>query len=719
MVGGVRRGWGQSPLRCVLAVLITLLAVACPLRADSPEVQLLTFEVDQSRWAFRSGAPMPLRLKVTNASPGILEGILDLQFRNSTGVPLAAIRLPDQVYSTGRRDVDYLIPLQAGNLDQVITVSCAFHARSGEEFVSEGMLVLPNRRSFVVPMVVADVNRRLTDDFSWLSLESYCPANSVNADIFPMVTLMPRYTGADMPRDPLKHMAHDIVVIHADGFRSLQSTQIQALEAWLRGGGSAFVQLGAGTLSAEQQGFIDRLVSRQSDLLSTEFEGRTLIPVMAQGRYAKIRTGFGCVVLTTERSWAAANPRDRLEVFGFLWRIQNRQMESLRNTGKFTLEPIRKEVRERWAEYARSYPQPGNPYAVGAVAPALEDNQDAESIEQNEVLQRWGEMLLDVRQFRYFSMFHKMMPKDVRVVPVWLLSAILLAYIVVIGWGDYLVLGRLKRRRWTWFTFPATTLLVTLLTIGTAKGYLGSTNELSVVEFRDIADDGQIARVQRFELHFPSSSARIAIPLNEVVFTPLPVGSDTARGGEVSPLTSRFVSIQGVPTLHAEAIQELSQWRPQLNRMVSFPRHLQGPFSEADLPPCDSWSNPDVQQKVKEIIHKAIPQALMFRLYRHPRDSIRSVGDAAGESDDVRLSADLADECTCPSGEAGQFMRGIHTLFDEISPSADIGLEDTTAVTPGHPVLCVSVREPTGELVIYRWVMNSGSKENAFVPRTP
>ncbi len=68
--------------------------------------------------------------------------------------------------------------------------------------------------------------------------------------------------------------------------------------------------------------------------------------------------------------------------------------------------------------------------------------------------------------------------------------------------------GKIKKRRLTWFTFPIATLAITLLTIGTAKGYLGSSIEHNRVILRDVTEDGLICREQQFDLYFQGSTAR-------------------------------------------------------------------------------------------------------------------------------------------------------------------------------------------------------------------
>jgi hypothetical protein len=655
----------------------------------------IQFEVDQSNWAMRVGAPVPLKLKIICSSPGIMEGNLAIQVSDSIGATIAQILIPDCVYSPGRMEVEYLLPIQSHAVQGTLGITCFFREKSGALYVSTGQITLPSRRSFVVPIVRGADSAESADDFAWLMLERWCPKHTTRTGFAPLLTLTPRIRGADLPQDALKHLPHDIVVVEAGGYRELLGPQVRALEDWVQGGGALFLQIGQDELSTEQQAFLDRLTAKNPNVLDDVVEETTLVPVIAGSAGAPIEYGFGQVWLTTERSWAGATEADRIAALGFLWRLRQEHRDALKQSGILSLNPARNERQTGWDQYGRTY-------NGGGYSPDYTMSMN----ESDQVLNKWSHILEKDRSPRPGEMIEALMPRDVQAVPVWLLSSMTLVYIAAIGFGDYIVLGQIKRRRWTWFTFPAMTLLVSLLSISTAKGYLGTSQELSVVEFRDVAEDGTICRVQRFELLFRSSSGRSVTKLDNAAFTPVarqaprnqysqqypPNGSDSSE--------AQMVVIDGNPTAQATVTQQIEQWKPQLNRTVTFPRDQMAPLTLPTPGPGVKYSSPPFAKELETKIRESLPNVIGHVF--HSDQGVFALSSRINDQEWMTCQQ-LMNSCQQPSLNGNQTSSGLFTLFHQISPSADTGLVDLVIATPGHEVLCVAVREANNALVIYRW----------------
>lgn len=670
-----------------LAALWAILCVHSLSYSQDQARQPLVFEVDQVAWAMRAGAPVPLRLKITCSAPGIMEGDLRIQIGDGFGSTIALLQIPDQTYSAGRLEVVYLLPIQSHHVQGSLVVKCFFQDKQGPVYSSSGQLILPSRRSFVVPIVHGPrADQGTGDDFAWLMLEHWCPKNLSRPSSSPMLTLTPRIRGTDLPQDAIKHLPHDIVVVEASGFTDLSGPQVRALDTWVKGGGSLFLQIGQQELSTEQQAFLDRLTAKTPAVLDDVIEGTKLIPVIRGRTAAPLEYGFGQVWLTTERSWEKATEADRIAACVHLWRLKLTHRDELERTGQLSLKPARTLQKSQWN---RTYRGQFN-------ADGTDDT----------VLAAWEDQLNKSFSARPGEMIEALMPKDVQAIPVWLLGSIIGVYIIAIGYGDYTVLGKLKRRRWTWFTFPAMTLAVSLLFIGTAKGYLGSGQELSVVEYRDVADDGTISRVQRCELLFRSSSGRSVTSLNNVAFTPVArqAPGDPYNRNRGQSIDSQMVMIEGNPTDKASAIQQIEQWKPQLNRTVAFPRNQQSPITLPTLKPGSSLSSSEFRAQLTKLIKESIPNAVGHMSFneRGMISALEYVQNTVNNPESVRL-LQLMMNCQPPSNQSSEGEPGAFTLFDQLSPTADTGLTDLVIATPGHEVLCIAVREPNGELVIYRW----------------
>ncbi len=679
--GPHHRALGSLSRLAACWVILGIYSLACS--QDQPRTrQPLEFEVDQAAWAMRAGAPVPLQLKIICSAPGVLEGDLQIQIDEGIASTIALIQIPDQTYSAGRFEVNYLLPIQSHHVQSALVVKCSFHDRNGPVYSSTGQLILPTRRSFVVP-IVHGPRVGEGDDFAWLLLESWCPKHSTNPIATPMLTITPRIRGADLPQDAIKHLPHDIVVVEAGGFTDLGGPQVRALDTWVKGGGSLFLQIGDEELSTEQQAFLDRLTAKNPDVLDDLIEGTKLIPVIRGRTAAALEYGFGQVWLTTERSWAEATETDRIAGCIHLWRLKQVHRDQLGQTGQLSLEPARTLQNSQWNQAYGGQFSPGG----------MDDT----------FLATWEHQLNNSFSARPGEMIEALMPRDVQAIPVWLLGGIIIVYIAAIGFGDYIVLGKLKRRRWTWFTFPAMTLAVSLLFIGTAKGYLGASQELSVVEYRDVAADGTICRVQRFELLFRSSSGRSVTKLNNAAFTPVArqAPRDPYNQNRGQSQESQLVMIEGNPTDKATVTQQVEQWKPQLNRTVSFPRDQKAPFTPPVMTAGLQLSSIDYGSQLSASMRESLPGVIGHLILNDQR--VANLGGSLSVNGNDPENARIWQLITCGQPPPASQGLGLFTLFDQISPSADTGLADIVIATPGHEVLCVAVREANGELVIYRW----------------
>ena len=209
------------------------------------------------------------------------------------------------------------------------------------------------------------------------------------------------------------------------------------------------------------------------------------------------------------------------------------------------------------------------------------------------------------------------MPEGVRMVPLSLLTAILTAFVCLIGPGDYFGLGWLRLRKLTWLTFPIATLGVTALTVWLSNNYMSAAETRRALVLRDLSQSGEIVRTNRFELLFVASTHQVTTDVEKGLFTPLSTGSSLDRNSQLwagggpgvviqngrvinfqgpgpvstvppsdAPIRQLTTQVQGrIPTQFA-ATQDLAKWTPQINRLMSIPGSAASPevdWSEFDL----------------------------------------------------------------------------------------------------------------------------------------
>lgn len=192
-------------------------------------------------------------------------------------------------------------------------------------------------------------------------------------------------------------------------------------------------------------------------------------------------------------------------------------------------------------------------------------------------------------------------------VPVWLLALILTTYVALIGPGDYYFLGWLRSRKMTWLTFPATTLVVAVVTIWLSNMYMSTSEARRGIMLTDLDKGGQVVRTNRVQLTYIASSRWVPTTIEKGYLAPL-----KAVTYKLNPGTNQFdddspdirMTTEGrIPTEY-RVTQFVPKWTPQINRIFSIP-------AEPDSPKVD-WIEWDLDKsKRDQILKHSLPANLM------------------------------------------------------------------------------------------------------------
>ncbi len=162
---------------------------------------------------------------------------------------------------------------------------------------------------------------------------------------------------------------------------------------------------------------------------------------------------------------------------------------------------------------------------------------------------------------------------------------------------DYLVLGALKMRKYTWIAFPLVTAVFTGFTILVAHEYMGSTETGGYVEITDLGDDGKPVRQSRLEmLFYGSRTTHRAEHSREMIVASKEMMSAAdyfnnmnlnVRGAPRSaPETWWSIMLVDSRTNYRTS-QTVQQWSPQLMRSLTF-------APEVDDVPNIDWTDPSL-----------------------------------------------------------------------------------------------------------------------------
>ena len=506
----------------------------------------------------------------------LLEGRLELEvIANSQHI--GAVLTDELVFSGVDQKVRILLPAYNWSIgaDEII-VKLKLHTKGGVLRLPEQRLrtSLPRKRKF--PLLMGETKQRPRSTLGRDRLADRLRFESLLTEeqIDHAITVSSHMTANDFPRDSLAYCSYEVVVAAGDVFTALRGDQLDALLNWVRAGGSLYLEP-AGILESGHVEFLNRLAADdpRQVVFSVDDKGR-LPPETFSGDdgFLHLSPGLGRAVLGLPSSDETAIPEPVWRsVAATLWKIRDDQRNTVINR------PPQAEPREAPA------PQP-------AMVPGANPFEYPQQAWNNLALN--GPPLSDV----VTNMVDWLRPQGVRMVPLWIIGALLGMLVIVIGPVDYVVLGWMRRRKWTWITFPVAVVFFTMLTVSITNSYLSSAEARKAFVMHDVADDGEIVRTNRFELVFTSATRRLNTEVQAALFTPLYTGGTMdPRYGNVR--SQRVVYVQGpngqmVPTVqygnypgemtHSDPVavqgrvptryrvtQDVRQWTPQLNRWFS------------------------------------------------------------------------------------------------------------------------------------------------------
>ncbi len=382
---------------------------------------------------------------------------------------------------------------------------------------------------------------------------------------------------ADLPAEPLAYCGYDLVVLMGDEFRSLRKPQLEGLLAWIKAGGSCYVEPGS-VLESFHLEFLRSLAAddRQNIVFQVDPAGKLLRDAASPNSPAIVlECGIGCAAICTDDSAQQIAPADDawLKVVGALWKVRFKPAATGTIKRQLALgvkgQPVETDV--------------ANPDPFGLAYEILNRFR----LPQGELLDR-------------------LMPEGVQMVPTSLLALILFALVAMIGPGDYFILGWLRIRKLTWFTFPVATLGVTALTIWLSNSYMSTAEARRTVVVRDVSSSGEIVRTNQFELLFIASNRRVPTHVEKGLFKSFRTNfgpensgtffgtAPTTPGGNPVPYRSYnrdALTIEGRMPTQYEATQDVVKWTPQLNRIFFIPGTMTAPevdWKKFDLPDRDS-----------------------------------------------------------------------------------------------------------------------------------
>jgi hypothetical protein len=669
---------------------------------------LVTAEIEGDSPPVRSGAPMVMNLRLTSQAKGLLEGHLEITLLDGLEV-VGAYRSEDLVISSGVQTVRIMFAaIDSSNALVALDFQLKFIGKHEEIDlgVQTQRVPLYSQRSLVIGFCnpwQAAAGQTKHDFLKHLQLEAFRPyeqrPDQYSRDLATYTALM---APGELSSDPLGYCGFDMIVLADEGLGDLREKQLTALEAWVAAGGSLCVAP-SGNLSPAHIDFLNRLSQAPPDAAPFSRDATGKLASAFEDPQQQILTrrhGLGRValLLRTARQELGDTPAGRRAV-AFLWKVRQDQVAAFADFGKWDAALCQKHLAD-WIQADPQRRQGGGQYARVRMAPVPIQSGD--------------------------QLLQKLMPRSVQVVPLWVIGLILLGYVLVIGPGDYYVLGLLKQRKLTWVVFPVVTIGVTLFTMWLSNYYMQTTDQRRAAVFVDIGDQNRVVRTNRFELLFSGTPQVITTQINRGIFAGLDHqmfgGATWQRYANPNQNPSNRLLVKHaqfagrIPTQYT-VFQDIPQWTPQLNRILSLAPADQSTKLDWEAlgqrtagvtdPFTDTRWHVKLTQQVQQAYgpgassYLARGREVLFlsgiapQLFPDQFNQYQATRGPSGQS--VFQQAFLADVC-------GAAPAGLFALVSQISPAGGRGFEDLTLLDSSDPnqwMLIVAVQRDD-DLMIYR-----------------
>ncbi|MGE5193590.1 MAG: hypothetical protein ACM3U2_13935 [Deltaproteobacteria bacterium] len=713
----------------------SLIFFATPVLAQAPE--LISIKPARSSPPIRSDAPMTFLWNVSSQSPSLVEGQLEVVVHDGPTVRARAV-LEDIVLSPGDQLFRTVLPpVESNNPQNLIEVHVEF-VRKKRKLASENFdFRAPSQWQRSLAILVCDPwqtgvtpdKQRLIDR---LRLET-CNADAADRTL---TTFPAHVRPEDLPPDSLGYCGYDLICLADEGFAEVKETQLRMILDWVNAGGSLCVVPGPKILKEYHARFLNQAVHSSPDnpRFALDSSGRIMPPAgnEAEARALLLcRCGLGRVALIPGKPDRLLHDHeiDVRRMLVFLWKVRHDRVEVFMNTGTFLVK----------TEVPVDQPKPGE--------------SDWQNYNQNRNVNYAGLRPRDypLAQLPLQSgdqLLSRLMPQGLQVVPMSLIGLILVVYVALIGPADWLVLGAIKRRKWTWILFPVVTVVLTLATVWLAEWYMQVTGGHRRVTFYDVGDDGRIARHSRFDVLFEGSERFVATDLTREIFTAMTLqrfSRGTWQGyqqaqlqqGDQSRKYTEAPSYIGRVPAHYTVRQFASQWTPQLNRRFTIPPGGDRPV-EFDW---DHFADPQIfnpqtiavdgpaRKELLESLRKAFPpNATVFVLTGGKRHHLAGNATLFGNVYAPYGLDPYGNPYTQPqygqpwqnpnAAQADSFLEdasvnslgGLFAVVSQVSPGGGRDFEDMALVDPSDPdqwLLIVAV-DRGDELELYRKLYTKG-----------
>lgn len=636
-------------LLAFVAAWVLFALASPPLPAADPEITIeqvrpknlgtLALKLQPALAAIRSDAPFSIDLELESTFPELIEGNLDLTFVDDREVRL---RLDTGLLAvpSGQKSFRLFLPAMAARQERAnFVVNAVFHAPRGPIDLGTHDLVVPLRGQRQFLMAAAGLGDSTIDHFTrHLGLDMFRPADAGRSSLLTLPVALDRQA---LPVDPIGLYQFDVLVFAGEYFSRLSGRQLELISDWIETGGGVVV-VPTGVLTRSHIEFLDRLAGgdgRSPRFVPDEFGRLRSRKPGSKDWMIACRHGYGrALILRALPAFDAGGSLTGVDAAAwkravcFLWNVRPAQIAEILKNGNWLLPTPTSEV-EPTLPSAKRYQ-----WLNGSGSAKIQGPTGGMAAGKPRVSYHWNYSEYDDRAPLHPQKFTEgdalralLFPDEVRVVPFRVVATILTLFLLAIAPADYLLLGLVRRRKYTWVLFPALCVVFTITTVWVARHYTGTTDRRGALAIVDIGQKGTPLRTTRIEHIITAGTHPISTEVKHGLFSmtevqplgtpktafavtsapPSPVASGTRSLVTVLPGTpddddrienADPVSMVGTLPSAYTATRLSRQWSPSMDRVTVT-------SAQEDLPPFP-WSELETFPATTEGGRKAIVDRL-------------------------------------------------------------------------------------------------------------
>jgi len=442
----------------VASVLLWLSSIASGQQKNPHADDPISVVVEPVQFPPRTGTFYPVICTITNRTKGLWEG--SLRLRQIEELPTDfEIVIPDLAVGTTPLEFRVTLPPIVPNLqNQQTELRAACIDRGGKVTELPNVQLIShtwNVRTLTFGICIPDGVQKIPADVEPLAkpLQLFDNGSMLTSDGRTIRVALPNAVARDLSENGLDYFRFDGLFLSQFAVEQIRSRQFSAITAWVRGGGTLGAILPE-TLDLEHLELMNQLLGGSGTTLRVDPGGKLVAEPALE---SPLVYPFGLGQVAVFPSGYLIGKREDPEE---LTRIYDTNMERL----------------NRQLLLSQGVQRGSRPVATREVVSPVQ--------------------FIDVE-----GLFWEILrPRNMGVIPIQFLILALVAYVILIGPGDYYVLGWLKARRFTWIVFPLVTLCFSWGMLRITNAVMGSNDQIRKIRIVDLDDSGTALRENEVSL---------------------------------------------------------------------------------------------------------------------------------------------------------------------------------------------------------------------------